>query len=158
MQVSKSHGSHEESENLAFRVTICQTFPFAEGKRHSRKLGRGFKGTHECGNVYPRRLEHACTHGAVHRVPTATQLVTMAECPLTCHSRREVTSPVGLCAVPDAFVLKVPLEELQAHQGEDAEAEDSEDSHVGQLPHGVDQGSHNDLQSCGKATEVLPCG
>lgn len=59
MQVPKSHGSHEESENLAFRVTICQTFPFAEGKQHSRKSGRGFKGTHECGNVYPRRLEHA---------------------------------------------------------------------------------------------------
>lgn len=59
----------------------------------------------------------------------------------------------GIRAIPDAFVLQVPLEELQAHQGKDTQAEDSEDGHISQLPHRVDQGSHDDLQSYGKVTE-----
>lgn len=67
-------------------------------------------------------------------------------------------SIVGICAPLDTFVLKVPLEELQAHQGKDTQAEDSEDGHISQLSHRVDQGSHNDLQSCGKVTEMLPYG
>lgn len=44
-------------------------------------------------------------------------------------------SLVGIRAVPDAFVLQVPLEELQAHQGKDAEAEGGEDGHISQLSH-----------------------
>lgn len=40
-----------------------------------------------------------------------------------------------ICAILDAFILKVPLEELEAHQGKDTQAEDCEDGHVGQLPH-----------------------
>lgn len=44
-------------------------------------------------------------------------------------------SLVGICAVPDAFVLQVALEELQAHQGKDAQAEDGEDGHISQFPY-----------------------
>lgn len=54
---------------------------------------------------------------------------------------------VELREVAHALVPQVAHEELQADEGEDAEAEDREDHHVGQLLHGLDQGPHDGLQA-----------
>lgn len=49
--------------------------------------------------------------------------------------------------VPDALLSQETHEELQADEGEHAEAEDGQDHHVGQLPHRLDQSAHNGLQT-----------
>lgn len=46
-----------------------------------------------------------------------------------------------------ALLPQVAHEELQADQGEDAEAEDGEDHYVRQLLHRLDQGAHDGLQA-----------
>lgn len=81
----------------------------------------------------------------------------MAGIPLVFSVRGGIGCLVENYAILDTFVLEVALEELQAHQGKDTQAEDGEDGHVCQLPHGVDQGPNNDLQSCGKTTVRRPC-
>ena len=55
--------------------------------------------------------------------------------------------------VADTFVPQVAHEELQADEGEDTEAEDREDHHIGQLLHGLDQGPHDGLQTWGGKNE-----
>lgn len=45
-----------------------------------------------------------------------------------------------------ALLTQVPHEELQPHERKDTQAEDGEDHDVGQLFHGLDQGSYNGLQ------------
>lgn len=91
--------------------------------------------------------------------PPANQTwVPMTEIPLPFFMRRVIGRLVDNCAILDTFVLEVALEELQAHQGKDTQAEDGEDGHVSQLPHRVDQGSHDDLQPCGKMTLILSRG
>ena len=49
--------------------------------------------------------------------------------------------------VPDTLLPQVAHEELQADEGENTETEDSQDHHVCQLLHGLDQCTHNGLQS-----------
>lgn len=84
--------------------------------------------------------------------------VAVAEIPLALLLGGGIGGPVESCAVLDTFVLEVALEELQAHQGKDAEAEDGEDGHISQLPHRVDQGPHDDLQPCGDMAVTLARG
>lgn len=68
--------------------------------------------------------------------PPANQtLVPMAEIPLLFFMRRIIGCLVDKCAILDTFVLEIALEELQAHQGKDTQAEDGEDGHISQLPH-----------------------
>lgn len=52
----------------------------------------------------------------------------------------------------DALLPQVSHEELQADEGEDAEAEDGEDHHVGELLHRLNQGTNDGLQAC-RSTE-----
>lgn len=54
---------------------------------------------------------------------------------------------IDLREVAHTLVPQVAHEELQANEGEDTEAEDCEDHHVGQLLHRLDQGPHNGLQA-----------
>lgn len=51
-----------------------------------------------------------------------------------------------------ALLPQVSHEELQADEGEDAQAEDSEDHHVSQLLHRLDQSAHDGLQACRRTT------
>ena len=61
--------------------------------------------------------------------------------------------------VADALVPQVAHEELKADEGEDAEAEDREDHHIGQLLHRLDQGPHDGLQAWGRQAEHgVTCG
>ena len=91
--------------------------------------------------------------------PLANQtFVRMAEIRLEFFVRGVIGRLVESCAIFDTFVLEVALEELQAHQGKDTQAEDGEDGHISQLFHRVDQGPHDDLQPCGKMTATLPHG
>lgn len=48
---------------------------------------------------------------------------------------------------PHALLPQQPHEELQADEGEHAEAEDGQDHHVRQLPHRLDQSAHNGFQT-----------
>lgn len=89
---------------------------------------------------------------------TNQTLVPMAVIPLPFFVRGVIGCLIDSCAILDTFVLEVALEELQAHQGKDTQAEDSENGHVSQLLHRVDQGPHDDLQSCGKMTVILSHG
>ena len=50
--------------------------------------------------------------------------------------------------VADTFLPQVPHEQLQADEGEDAQAEHGEDHHVRQLLHRLDQSAHDRLQAC----------
>lgn len=52
--------------------------------------------------------------------------------------------------VANALVPQVAHEELQADEGKDAEAENREDHHIGQLLHRLDQGPHDGLQAWGR--------
>lgn len=47
----------------------------------------------------------------------------------------------------DALLPQQPHEELQADEGEHAEAEDGQDHHVRQLPHRLDQSAHDGFQT-----------
>lgn len=89
-------------------------------------------------------------------LPTNQTWVPLAVIPLLFFVRGVIGCLIDNCAVLDTFVLEVALEELQAHQGKDTQAEDSENGHVSQLLHRVDQGPHDDLQPCGKMTVILP--
>lgn len=56
----------------------------------------------------------------------------------------------GVDAVPEAphaLLPQQPHEELQADEGEHAEAKDGQDHDVCQLPHRLDQSTHNGLQA-----------
>lgn len=56
----------------------------------------------------------------------------------------------GVDAVPeaaDALLPQQPHEELQADEGEHAQAEDGQDHDVGQLPHRLDQSAHDGFQT-----------
>lgn len=57
---------------------------------------------------------------------------------------------------------QVAHEKLQADEGEDTEAEDSENHHISQLLHRLDQGSHDCLQAweseAGSPTDILLYG
>lgn len=48
----------------------------------------------------------------------------------------------------DALVAEVPHEQLQSDQCKDAETEDSQDHHIRQLLHRLDESTHNGLQAC----------
>lgn len=48
---------------------------------------------------------------------------------------------------PDALLPQQTHEELQADEGEHAEAEDGEDHDIGQLPHRLDQSTHDGFQA-----------
>lgn len=50
----------------------------------------------------------------------------------------------------DALLPQQPHEELQADEGEHAEAEDGQDHHVCQLPHRLDQSAHDGFQTFGE--------
>lgn len=91
-------------------------------------------------------------------LPTSQTWVPLAVIPLLFFVRGVIGCLIDSCAVLDTSVLEVALEELQAHQGKDTQAEDSENGHVSQLLHRVDQGPHDDLQPCGKMTVILPRG
>lgn len=60
--------------------------------------------------------------------------VVMAGIPLVFFVRKVTGRLIESCAILDTFVLEVALEELQAHKGKDAQAEDGEDGHISQLP------------------------
>lgn len=55
----------------------------------------------------------------------------------------------------DALLSQQPHEELQADEGEDAEAEDGQDHHVCQLPHGLDQSTDDGLQTFDGGEETI---
>lgn len=66
-----------------------------------------------------------------------------------------VEGDVGRQAAVDAVLRaahtllpQVPHKELQADEGEDAQTEDGEDHHVGELLHGLDQSANDGLQAC----------
>ena len=71
----------------------------------------------------------------------------------------DVLVPVEACAAvgqvggrvverpDDALLPQVAHEELQANQGEDAQAEHGQDHHVRQLLHRLDQSAHDGLQT-----------
>lgn len=61
---------------------------------------------------------------------------------------------VELSKVTHTLVPQVAHEELKANEGKDAEAEDGEDHHVGQLLHRLDQGSHYCLQAWDSETRL----
>lgn len=48
---------------------------------------------------------------------------------------------------PDALLPQQPHEELQADEGEHAEAKDGEDHDICQLPHRLDQSAHDGFQA-----------
>lgn len=64
---------------------------------------------------------------------------------------------VALCDVnrPDhALVAQVAHEELETDEGEDAQAEDSQDHHIRKLLHRLDECTHNGLQAWGAAAHT----
>lgn len=69
---------------------------------------------------------------------------------------------IELSEVTYTLVPQVAHEKLQANEGKDTEAEDSEDHHVSQLLHRLDQGSHDCLQAweseAGSPTDTLLYG
>ena len=66
------------------------------------------------------------------------------------HGAIGAVGAVEYCEVANALVPQVAHEELQADEGKDAEAEDREDHHIGQLLHRLDQGPHDGLQAWGR--------
>ena len=54
----------------------------------------------------------------------------------------------------DTLLPQVPHEELQADEGEDAQTEDGEDHHVGELLHRLDQSTDDGLQACRTAGDA----
>lgn len=91
-------------------------------------------------------LTHATCSLPVHRWPLLT-VVHDVLIPV------KALAAVGQVALRDvdrpnhALVAQVAHEELEADEGEDAQAEDSQDHHIRKLLHRLDEGTHDGLQA-----------